>query len=132
MRGALLIGKGEKLREIAVLNVIRPKVGDKDEQTRICPSGVTKTRVMMTFASRHRQIATMKLGMGDNKQKEANTEKVLEAGGPAFSVPLALSEGCDVMLLFETPQVKGHEGEKNTKHVLYGSNRVNCDEIVPL
>ena len=90
MRGALLIGKGEKLREIAVLNVIRPKVGDKDEQTRICPSRVTKTRVMMTFASRHRQIATMKLEMGDNKQNEANTEKILEAGGPAFSVPLAL------------------------------------------
>lgn len=90
MRGAPLIGKGEKLREIAVLNVIRPKVGDKDEQTRICPSRVTKTRVMMTFASRHRQIATMKLGMGDNKQNEANTEKILEAGGPAFSVPLAL------------------------------------------
>jgi hypothetical protein len=68
------------------------KVGDKDEKTRIWHSGVTKTRVMMVFASRHRQIATMKLGMGDNKQKEANAEKILEAGGPAFSVPLAHSE----------------------------------------
>ena len=99
-----------------MLNVIRPKAGDKDEQTRICPSGVTKTRVMMIFASRHRQIATMKLGMRDNKQKEANAEKILAAGGPAFSAPLALSRNAP---LFETPQIKGHGGEKNTEHVLY-------------
>jgi hypothetical protein len=46
---------------------------------------------MMIFASRHRQIATMKLGMGHNKQKEAYAERILEAGGPAFSVLLALS-----------------------------------------
>lgn len=73
-------------------NVIRPKVGDKDEQTWICPSGITKARVLMIFASRHRQTATMNLRMGHNKQKEAYAEKVLEAGGPAFSVLLALPE----------------------------------------
>jgi hypothetical protein len=53
--------------------------------------------------------------MGHNKQKEANAEKILEAGGPAFSVLLALSG----IALFETPQIKGHGGEKNTEHVLY-------------
>jgi hypothetical protein len=47
---------------------------------------------MMIFGSRHRQIATMKLGMGNNKQKEAFAEKILEAGGPAFSVLLAHPE----------------------------------------
>jgi hypothetical protein len=46
----------------------------------------------MIFASRHRQIATMKLGMEHNKQKEAFAEKILEAGGPAFSVLLAHPE----------------------------------------
>ena len=106
-----------------MLNVIRPKIGDKDEKTRICPSGVTETRVMMIFAGRHRQIATMKLGMGDNKQKEADAEKILEAGGPAFSVPLALSEYARDAL-FETPQIKGHGGEKNTKARIICSNRV--------
>ena len=34
----------------------------------------------------------MKLGMGNNKQKEAFAEKILEAGGPAFSVLLAHPE----------------------------------------
>jgi hypothetical protein len=102
-----------------VHNVIRSKVGDKDEQTRICPSGVTKARVMMIFASRHRQIATMKLRMGHNKQKEAYAEKVLEAGGPAFSVLLALPEDARDTPLFEMPQIKGQWDEKNTKHVLY-------------
>jgi hypothetical protein len=51
-----------------------------------------KSRIMMIFGSRHRQIATMKLGMGNNKQKEAFAEKILEAGGPAFSVLLAHPE----------------------------------------
>jgi hypothetical protein len=73
--GALLIGKGEKLREIAVLNVIRPKVGDKDEQTRICPLGVTKTRVMMIFASRHRQIAAMKLEWDTTNRKKRTPKR---------------------------------------------------------